>query len=146
MLTLKTLYQTDYALWLQETAKHLRNGNLDSLDIENLLEEIEAMGRSDRRSIRRNLEQLLMHLLKWYYQPEKLTNSWKYSIREHRKRLLEDLEESPSLKPYFQEIFSKSYQNARNMAADQTGLNISIFPQECPFTLTETLDIDNLPE
>jgi uncharacterized damage-inducible protein DinB len=63
MLTLKTLYETDYALWLEETAQHLRNGDLDRLDIKNLLEEIEAMGRSDRRAIRRNLEQLLMHLL-----------------------------------------------------------------------------------
>ena len=80
MLTLKTLYETDYALWLEETAQHLRNGELDRLDIKNLLEEIEAMGRSDRRAIRRNLEQLLMHLLKWHYQPQKLTNSWKYSI------------------------------------------------------------------
>jgi uncharacterized damage-inducible protein DinB len=63
MLTLKTIYETDYALWLEETAQHLRNGDLDRLDIKNLLEEIEAMGRSDRRAIRRNLEQLLMHLL-----------------------------------------------------------------------------------
>ncbi|MGK7932209.1 MAG: DUF29 domain-containing protein [Microcystaceae cyanobacterium] len=141
MLTLKTLYETDYALWLEETAKHLRYGNLASLDIENLLEEIEAMGRSERRAIRRNLEQLLMHLLKWHYQPEKLTNSWKYSIREHRKRVIEDLEESPSLKPYFSEIVPKCYQNARNMASDQTGLNLSIFPQTCPFTPTEILDI-----
>jgi len=63
MLTLKTIYETDYALWLEETAQHLRNGDLDRLDIKNLLEEIEAMGRSDRRAFRRNLYQLLMHLL-----------------------------------------------------------------------------------
>ena len=72
MLLLKTLYETDFHLWLEETAQALRDGNLEQLDRENLLEEIEAMGRSDRRSVRRNLEQLLMHLLKWHYQPDKL--------------------------------------------------------------------------
>jgi hypothetical protein len=146
MLTLKTIYETDYALWLEETAQHLRNGDLDRLDIKNLLEEIEAMGRSDRRAIRRNLEQLLMHLLKWHYQPQKLTNSWKYSIREHRKRLLEEFEESPSLKRYFQEVLAPSYENARNMASDETGLNLSIFPPDCPFSQAEILDTSNLPD
>ena len=73
MLASKTLYETDFHLWLEETAQALRDGNLERLDRENLLEEIQAMGRSDRRAIRRNLEQLLMHLLKWHYQPDKLT-------------------------------------------------------------------------
>ena len=71
MLALKTLYENDFNLWLEETAQALRDGNLEQLDRENLLEEIDAMGRSDRRAIRRNLEQLLMHLLKWHYQPDK---------------------------------------------------------------------------
>ena len=146
MLASKTLYETDFHLWLEETAQALRDGNLERLDRENLLEEIDAMGRSDRRAIRRNLEQLLMHLLKWHYQPDKLTNSWKYSIREHRKRLLEDFEESPSLKRYYEEVFPQCYQNAREMASDETGLKLSIFPLLCPFNQTEILDIRNLPD
>jgi hypothetical protein len=87
-----------------------------------------------------------MHLLKWHYQPQKLTNSWKYSIREHRKRLLEEFQESPSLKHYFQEVLTLSYQNARNMASDETGLNLSIFPLGFPFSQTEILDTSNLPD
>lgn len=89
----------------------LSEKNLDKIDCENLIKEIESMARRDEKALRSNLEQLLMHLLKWKYQSSKRTGSWERSIKEHRNRILEDLEESPSLKPYFEEVLDKCYQN-----------------------------------
>jgi hypothetical protein len=145
MKTVKTLYETDLNLWLQETVKLLKQKKLDQLDIDNLIEEIEAMGRSEKKGLRSNLEQLLMHLLKWKYQPNKRTGSWERSILEHRNRILEDLEDSPSFNPYFEDIFDKCYQNARKYAKAETNLPLNIFPEVCPFTKTEILTSDYLP-
>ncbi|GBF80973.1 DUF29 domain-containing protein [Aphanothece sacrum] len=146
MKAVKILYETDFNLWLQETVKLLKQKKLDQLDIDNLIEEIEAMGRSEKKGLRSNLEQLLMHLLKWKYQPNKRTGSWEKSILEHRNRILEDLEDSPSFNPYFDEIFDKCYQNARKYAKAETHLPLNIFPEVCSFTKTEILTSDYLPE
>ncbi|MDJ0599611.1 MAG: DUF29 domain-containing protein [Crocosphaera sp.] len=146
MKTVKTLYETDFNLWLEETAKLLKENKLDQLDIENLIEEIEAMGRSEKRGFRSNLEQLLLHLLKWKYQPNKRSGSWKRSIIERRNRMLDDLEDSPSYKPYYEQIFNKCYQNARKYAEAETGLPINTFPEICPFLKTNVLIIDYLPK
>lgn len=146
MKAVKTLYETDFNLWLEETVKSLKGNQLDRLDLENLIEEIEGMGRSERKGFRSNLEQLLMHLLKWKYQSNKRTGSWECSILEHRNRILEDLEESPSLNPYFDDVFDKCYQNSRKYAKAETGLSLHIFPEVCPFTKTEILTSDYLPK
>jgi hypothetical protein len=140
-----TLYQQDYHLWLERTAHLLRERKLDQIDYENLIEEIETMGRRDKKALRSNLEQLLMHLLKWKYQATKRTGSWERSIKEHRNRILEDLEESPSLKPYFDEVFNKCYQNSREYATSETGLPLVTFPEICPFAKSEILDIKFFP-
>lgn len=140
------LYEEDYHLWLMNTIHQLQHGKLAEVDRVNLIEELEAMVRSEKKAIRSNLRILLMHLLKYKYQSQKRTNSWLFTIREHRKRLQDDFENSPSLKRYFYEIFLKSYQDARELAADETGLSINMFPVESPFSQEDTLNPDYLPE
>ncbi|HAC65423.1 MAG TPA: DUF29 domain-containing protein [Cyanothece sp. UBA12306] len=146
MTAAKTLYKSDFNLWLEENIKCLKQKKLDQLDIDNLIEEMEAMGRSEKKAFRSNLEQLLMHLLKWKYQPNKRSGSWERSILEHRNGILEDLEDSPSLKPYFDQVFDKCYQNSRKYAKAETLLNLDIFPDVCPFTRTQILTPDYLPK
>ncbi len=103
------------------------------------------MGKKQKRAFKSNLEVLLMHLLKWKYQKNKRSNSWESSIIEHRKRIRDSFKKNPALKTYFREIFSEAYQNARELAEDETGLNIKTFPIECPFTQEEILNTDHLP-
>ena len=141
-----SLYEEDFYLWIETTAKLLKEGKFSELDLDNLIEEIETMGRSEKKSLRSNLVILLLHLLKWQYQPNKRSRSWQSSIFEHRIRLDEDLKDSPSLKPYFQEIFDKCYQNGKKQASIETGLSLKAFPEESPFTIEEVLDEYFLPE
>ncbi|MEA5508900.1 DUF29 domain-containing protein [Crocosphaera sp. UHCC 0190] len=143
--SLKVLYETDFNLWLETIANLLKNGQLDQLDIDNLIEEIEGMSRSEKDALESNLRILLMHLLKWQYQQSKRSNSWLYTIREHRKRIQKAFKKSPSLKPYFNDIFAESYQDARELAADETGLDIKIFPHNCPFIKVDVINSDYLP-
>ncbi|WP_250124209.1 DUF29 domain-containing protein [Chroococcidiopsis sp. CCMEE 29] len=135
-----TLFDQDYYLWLKETAQILQQGRWSDLDIANLVEEIEDMGRSEKRAVERNLEVVLLHLLKHKYQPEKRSNSWLATLFEHRRRLNKYLKESPSLKPYFHSAFADCYNAARKLAAIETGLEIDIFPTESPFTPEEVLE------
>jgi len=136
---LKQLYQTDYYQWLIKTAKQLRSHQSHHLDWENLLTEIEDMGKSEKRALRSNLRILLMHLLKRSYQPKKATRSWDLTIVEHRKRIQDTLQGSPSLKPYFTEILETCYQDAIELAVAETGLSPKTFPETCPFTIEEIL-------
>ncbi|MBE9052613.1 DUF29 domain-containing protein [Nostocales cyanobacterium LEGE 11386] len=140
------LYDQDFYLWLETTAEQLKAGKLAEVDLANLIEEIESMGRTEKRALESNLVVLLMHLLKYKYQPEKRTNSWKSTIREHRRRLKRIFKDSPSLKPYFQEVFLECYQDARNLASDETGLSLDTFPVESLFTTDECLHQGFLPE
>ena len=146
METVKNLYETDFNLWLEETARLLKENKFEQLDIENLIEEIEAVGRSEKKGFRSNLEILLLHLLKWKYQQNQRSGSWERSIIEHRNRVLDELQDSPSYKPYYEQIFNKCYQNARKYAEAETGLSIKTFPEICPFSKIEVLTIDYLPE
>lgn len=140
------LYNRDFYLWLEETLKLLREGRLAEIDVKNLIEEIEDMGKSQKQAVRSNLIVVLMHLIKYKYQPERRSGSWKYTIREHRRRLTEAFEDSPSLRNYCMEVFDKCYQSARKEAADETELPLKTFPPESPFTLEKTLNEDFLPE
>jgi predicted DNA-binding ribbon-helix-helix protein len=143
---LATLYEQDYYLWLETTVQLLQQGKLTQLDLDNLIDEIAYMARKEKKALASNLKILLMHLLKYKYQPEKRSNSWRYTILEHRQRIEADLEDSPSLKPYLQDVFPQIYSKARKVAAAETGLDISTFPPKSPFTLEVTLDPDYLPE
>ena len=139
------LYDKDYYLWLEETIQLLQEGRLTDLDIFNLIEEIKDMGRSEKNALESNLIVLLMHLLKWKYQPEEQSGSWRGSIREHRRRILKAFKNSPSLKRYFEVVFDESYQEARKQAADETELSLNPFPKNCPFKIEEILDPEYLP-
>jgi hypothetical protein len=138
------LYDRDYYLWLTHTAQLIKEGKFSEVDAVNLIEEIEDMGRSEKRAVKSNLIIVLLHLLKYKYQPAKKTNSWKSSIREHRRRLRDDFKTSPSLKRYFEEVMAECYQDARELAADETGLSLDTFPTESPFSTSEVLNPDFL--
>ena len=137
---LTLLYEQDYHLWLETTAKLLQEGQLSALDTANLLKEIIDMGRSEKRAVYSNLKILLMRLLKYKCQSEKRSNSWIASIVEHRQRLKRAFKESPSLQPYLTEIFNECYQDARELAAAETGLAVDTFPVEIPFAAEDVLN------
>ena len=140
------LYDQDFYLWIETTAKQLKEGRFAEVDLANLIEEIESMGRSEKRALESNLVVLLMHLLKYKYQSEKRTNSWLSTIFEHRRRLNKDLQDSPSLKKYFAEKFMECYQDARQLAALETGLTLETFPVESFLSVDECLNQEFLPD
>ncbi|WP_449417315.1 DUF29 domain-containing protein [Phormidium nigroviride] len=142
----QSLYEADYLKWIETTVEKLRSQDFSNVDWENLIEEIESMGRSERKSLKSNLIVILIHLLKWQFQPELRSRSWKSSIFEHRRRIHEDIEDSPSLKPYLEEVFAKCYSNAVQGASIETGLPLEVFPQLCPYTSIEVLDSNFLPD
>jgi len=140
-----SLYDRDYALWLETTIEQLRLKNFEQVDWGNVLDEFEAMSKRDRRSIKSNLVILLLHLLKWRFQPEKRSGSWKGSIREHRRRIDDVLKDSPSLKSYVSEVLSAAYTEAVAQAIDETGLAIAVFPIDCPYDILNILNPSFLP-
>jgi Domain of unknown function DUF29 len=142
----KSIYDTDFVGWVETTVKQLRTQDYANVDWENLLEEIEDMGKSEKRAIYSNLKILLLHLLKYRYQPEQRSNSWVASIVEHRQRIKKAFQESPSLQPYFTQIFNDCYQDARELAAAETGVAIDEFPVESSFNAEESLNCDYLPD
>ncbi|MEH2323944.1 MAG: DUF29 domain-containing protein [Nostoc sp.] len=135
----KNLYEQDFYLWTQTIAQQLKENNFNQIDIPNLIEEIESMGRSEKRELKNRLIVLLMHLLKWQYQPEKRGESWRSTIYEQRICIETLLEDSPSLQPILAELFENCYQKACLKASDETGIKLNVFPKESPFTLEETL-------
>ncbi|MEA5511890.1 DUF29 domain-containing protein [Crocosphaera sp. UHCC 0190] len=142
----KILYEQDYCKWIQTTIEKLKIRQIEGIDWANLIEELTAMGRSEKKALLSNLRILLMHLLKWKYQPSKRTNSWDFTIAEHRNRLEDDFKTSPSLKPYFLESLDECYEKAIKLAAKETGLSLDTFPVTCPFTSEQILNSDYLPE
>lgn len=142
---IKTLYEQDFYLWLEETIKLLEERQLSAVDLPHLIEELIGMSNSERSALESNLTIILMHLLKYAYQPEKRSSSWRVTIREHRRRISKAFKKSPSLKRYFAEVFEECYQDARALAADETMILIERFPAVCPFTPDESLNPDYLP-
>ena len=141
-----TLYDTDFNLWSDKTSQALHQRDVESLDWDNLIEEVETLGRSEKNALENNLEKVLMHLLKWKYQSDKRSNSLHYTIVEHRHRLHKAFESSPSLKNYDLEVFNKCYRNAVKLASAETGLSKIVFPVECPLTTEQAWDDDYQPE
>ncbi len=140
------LYEQDFSLWVENTVEKLKQKKLDNIDWDNLIEEIESLGKSEKNALQSNLRILLMHLLKWKYQRDRRSNSWSYTITEHNIRINQAFKDSPSLKRYFAETFDDCYQDARKLAAKETGLNIDIFPLDCPFSQEDVLNSDRLTE
>ena len=140
------LYDLDFYRWTETMAAALRQGRWQELDPDNLAEEIESLGRSDKRALKHRLEVLLMHLLKWQYQPERRSNSWRATIVEQRLRIIDLLNDSPSLKPYLEAEIATSYINACKLATAETGLDATVFPRQCPFTLKSVMTDGFLPD
>jgi hypothetical protein len=138
-------YDDDFFAWTQEQARLLRAGELTDVDVENLAEEIESVGRSDRREIRNRLTVLLSHLLKWQFQPKRRGASWSVTILEQRLQINSIIEDSPSLRPFFAEVLASSYKNARDVAARETKMQLGAFPTECPYAPEQILKEDFLP-
>ncbi|MEH1841823.1 MAG: DUF29 domain-containing protein [Nostoc sp.] len=141
----QTLYDTDYLQWIQTTVEKLQSHDYTNVDWENLIEEIADMGRSERRSLKSNLIVILVHLLKWQFQPEKRSGSWEGSIIEHRRRVKEALDDSPSLKSYIESVFAECYAQAVKQAKAETGLLVESFPLVCPYQLLEVTNDQFLP-
>ncbi len=139
-----TLYDTDYNLWLDRTISLLKEKRFEEIELPQLIEEMQALSGKDKSAIASNLIIVILHLLKYQYQPQKRTNSWLSSIAEHRDRIEFMLEASPSLKPYLNSIWIKCYWKARNRAGIETGLPLNAFPFEPPFSLLEVLNSDYL--
>jgi len=144
--TRPTTYETDFYTWTQQQADLLRQGQIVGLDLENLAEEIESLGKRDRRDLKSRIVRLTQHLLKWQYQPQRRSDSWLDSITDARTQIELAIEDSPSLKNYPAEQLEESYQRARRQAAKQTNIDISVFPNACPYSLELVLAEDWLPE
>ncbi len=134
---LQSLYDTDFYSWTQEQAKLLRHQQWNQLDLPNLIEEIESLGKQQRAELRNRLKVLIGHLLKWEYQTVRRSRSWLMTIRVQRRDLQELLEENPSLKPYLEEALQKIYESGRDLAVGETNLPLKTFPENCPYTLDE---------
>ena len=132
-------YDSDFHLWSQTQAALIREGRIAEIDLENVAEEIESLGRSDRREIRSRLEILLIHLLKWEFQRAKRKNGWKKSISEARRGIKKLVDESPSLQGFPEAVLSEEYKNARQAAAEETGLDEDSFPADCPYSIADIL-------
>jgi len=139
-------YDTDYLRWLDDQMQHLRAGSLDQIDREHLLEELEAMSRSERRQLRNRLLVLVMHLLKRRYQPQRRSRSWSVTVITQRVDIGLLLRDSPSLRPTLADTLTAVYPQARREAAQETGLPLTSFPAQCPFALADVLGEDYWPE
>ena len=137
---------TDFYRWLHDQASILRRLRPSPLDWENLAEELDAMARKDRSSLRSHMQNLLSHLLKWAYQSSHRSNSWKQTIDTSRDHIEDLLDESPSLRDVLTELFleSKAYSRARRDAVRETGP--LPYPEKSPWTLEQILDPNFLPD
>ena len=134
------LYESDFYAWTQEQALLLRKNQWSQLDLLNLIEEIESLGKQQRQELRNRLSVLIGHLLKWEYQPQSRSRSWLATIQVQRLDVSELLEENPSLKSYLEEALQKAYAKGVILAVKETDLPPNTFPVECPYSLTEILD------
>jgi len=139
-------YEEDFYAWTQEQAALLKAGRLDGVDTDHLIEELEAMGARERRELTNRLVVLLVHLLKWRYQPERRGNSWRLTIEVQRMDVAGLLEDNPSLKSVIDACFYKAYKKAILLAARETGFSKPTFPPMPPFTLAEALAADFWPQ
>ena len=139
-------YEQDFYGWTQEQAALLKAGRLSDLDIDNLIEEVETMGRSEKRELESRLTVLLLHLLKWQYQEVRRGRSWKLSIEEQRIQFCKTLKENPGLKPALDEITEDAYKLATIQASRETKISKNVFPQKCPWSIAEIMDDNFYPE
>jgi hypothetical protein len=142
----KSSYETDFYVWTQTQAELLREEEFEELDLPNLIEELEAMGRSERRELVSRLTVLLTHLLKWQYQPEMRSKSWQNTIRVQRRDIQAILNDSPSLRATLAEFIALAYPDARADAIEETSLLSPVFPETSPYSAEQILNVAYLPD
>ena len=141
-----TPYNTDVYTWSQEQAALLDGRQWESLDLANLIEEILSVGASQYTAVSSAVYQILVHLLKWSYQPTRQSRSWRVSLLEHRSRVPRRLRRAPALAREIPRMMLEEYPAACRKASAQTGLPLSTFPPACPWTPAQLLDEDFWPE
>ena len=139
-------YDQDFNQWLEKNVALLKAGQYKELDAANIAEELESMGKRDKRQLVNRMIILLAHLIKWHYQPGAISSSWKGTIIEQRRRLLQLLSDSPSLKPLLEERLNMAWQEARKTASAETGQPMSTYPEVCPWELQTILRDEWYPE
>ncbi|MGB5733298.1 MAG: DUF29 domain-containing protein [Thiohalocapsa sp.] len=132
-------YDRDLVSWAIENAALLRAGKLDEIDAAHIAEELEDLGKSERRALGSHLRSVVMHLLKWEFQPDRRSGSWRSSIDNARAEIAEILDDSPSLRPTLAVQLQKGYGLARKNAISETGLAPEVFPENCPYRLEQIL-------
>jgi Domain of unknown function DUF29 len=142
MSTNAELYEQDFYLWCLETCASLGAREFDAIDVHHLIEEIRDLGNNVRSALESDLGIVMLHLLKWQYQPggRQDSHSWEDSMVEHRRRMHRLLKKSPSLKAHLTTAVEEEYPSARQRAAIQTGLPRATFPETCPWTLEQLLN------
>ena len=142
-------YEDDFYVWLLSQAAALKERRFRDVDLENLIEEVEALAGSLRRELRNRLKLILVHLLKWQFQPSKRSNSWDLTLSEQRDQVQQLLEQSPSLRQQVSELTAKTFAAAAKTAGKEMKLDQSqweqIFPTDCPWTPEQILDEEYLP-
>ena len=144
----KQLYETDYHLWVLETVKQLQNGNFQGIDWENLIDEISELSRREKKKLKSLLRHLWEHLLKlkyWQSELERNQAHWKGEVRNFRKQIRDELEDSPSLKNYLNEILEECFEDAKEIVSDKSQLPLEIFPESAIAPLDQVLDENWLP-
>lgn len=139
-------YEADFYGWAMEQARLLREGRVGELDLANLAEEIESMGRSEKRELVSRLAVLLLHLLKWQFQPELRGRSWQSSVVVQRRAIARHLRENPSLHARLDEAVVTAYDTALDQAEIETGRLRDMFPWSCPYTFEQAMDEGFWPE
>jgi hypothetical protein len=139
-IPVSSLYVSDFYAWTQEQADLLRNHQWHKIDWQNLIEEVESLGKQQRQELRNRLSILIGHLLKWQFKPQRRSRIWLATLRIQRLDTIELLEENPSLKSYLEEALGKAYLKGVELAVKETDLPRSNFPSNCPYSLQEILD------
>jgi hypothetical protein len=146
MNTIHPKYEKDVYGWATHTAELLRNKKMSEVDFDNIIEEMEALGRSEKYQLINRLSLLMAHLLKWQYQPEKRTRSWELTVKEQRKQIKIHFSDNPSLKGKLSEILENAYFIARLKAEKETSIDEKSFPEECPYSFEELTSDEFYPE
>lgn len=144
-LPLPPLYETDFYSWALEQAALLRERRFGELDLENLQEEVEDLGRRQADELGSRYATLLQHLLRLEFQSEKRSNSWAGTVRRSRRKIAEHLNENPGLKPRRADLFAQAYLDGRDYAVVETNLPEEHFPAENPYTLDQVMDEEFWP-
>ncbi|MBF0338170.1 MAG: DUF29 domain-containing protein [Nitrospirae bacterium] len=145
-LTARALYEVDFYQWVFHNANLLRQGRLTEIDIENIVEELEDMGRNNKRELASRIMVLIKHLLKWQYQPKRRCRSWSMTIDNQRSDINRLLEDSPSLKYNIETVTTKEFIEAKRRFENETGISASELPRNCPYTFEQLMDYSFRPE